>query len=145
MIKSKDSEYRNCIVNASENGVPDFAPDKLNTSTVLLAESILEIIKYETNEEYVLFLTGCVEFAKDKHSAATEEILKKCSDCGDLLAKILRYNLDRVRKEECVHSYEEMRKKINKDKYGQIDKCYIKYPVVEAEQLMKHFKIDYTD
>lgn len=138
-FKDEASEFRNCVTLAcDQNGIPRFNLEKLNNSTLLLAESLLEKIRYETTDPYVSFLIGCVELAKGNKEAAKFYLLKS----GNAQAKIiLHYSCggDVCTLAECMDAYDAMKLKNTEDVYGRIDACHISYPIMETERLIMNY------
>lgn len=140
-FKDEASAFRNCVTLACDrNGIPCFDPGKLNDSTLLLAESLLEKIRYETTDLYVSFLIGCVELSKGSKEAAKHYLLKS----GNAQAKIILYKYyeNVCTLEECMDSYYAMTLRCNDDVYGRIDACHISYPIVETERLIEYYELD---
>ncbi len=138
-FKDEASEFRNCVTLACvQNGIPRFNLEKLNNSTLLLAESLLEKIRYETTDPYVSFLIGCVELAKGNKEAAKFYLLKS----GNAQAKIILYHYcgeNVCTLAECMDSYDAMKLKNTEDVYGRIDACHIRYPIMETERLIMNY------
>lgn len=141
-FKDESSAFRNCVTLAcDQNGIPRFDPENLNPSTLLLAENLLEKIRYETTDPYVSFLIGCVELAKGNMEAAKSFLLKS----GNAQAKIILYHCFSgyvCTLEECMDSYYAMTLRYNDDVYGRIDACHISYPIMETERLFINYGIN---
>ena len=141
--KSQSSQLRACVVDCTKGGKPDFRPDKINTPTLNLAESLLEKIRYETSDSYVSFLIGCIELAKGNNESA-KSILSKSANAQ---AKIILHGVfgDEVCKAvECIEAYKSLKANVT-DEFGRIDSCHISYPIAEAEQLMINYNIFIED
>lgn len=141
-FKDEASAFRNCVTLAcDQNGIPRFDPENLNPSTLLLAESLLEKIRYETTDPYVSFLIGCVELAKGNKDVARSFLLKS----GNAQAKIILYHCFGeyvCTLEECMDSYYAMKLRYNDDVYGRIDACHISYPIMETERLFINYGLN---
>lgn len=138
-FKDELSKLRECVRECvDDNDLPCFFPEELNHSTIMLAESIIEMIRYETNDTYVLFLIGCIELAKGNREVA-KTFLRKTNN---LQAKIILFStFNEGTEETCLKEYIAKQEEANNDEFGRIDKCHLCYQIIEAKQLMKRYNI----